>query len=129
MDSVKNLMNLPIILDLNKQKKIVSYLKQQIKKKSNINTQNIIIKEKEILIILGKGSELTKLKLIKNNMLAEIAGTYPSLNIKSINLKVKPIELKKELTKSVKKSIKKDFYEGLIQKLSDSPLKRYLKNK
>ena len=129
MDSIKNLMNLPIILDLNKQKKIVSYLKQQIKKKSNINTQNIIIKEKEILIILGKGSELTKLKLIKNNMLAEIAGTYPSLNIKSINLKVKPIELKKESTKSVKKSIKKGFYEGLIQKLSDSPLKRYLKNK
>jgi hypothetical protein len=129
MDSVKNLMNLPIILDLNKQKKIVSYLKQQIKKNSNIDTQSIIIKETEILIILSKGSELTKLKLIKNNMLAEIAFKYPALNIKSINLKVKPKESKKELPKSIKKGIKKGFYEDLIHKLSDSPLKRYLKNK
>lgn len=129
MDSVKNLMNLPIILDLNRQKKIVSELQQQIKNTSHIDTQAILIKEKEILIIVSKGSELTKLKLIKNTILAEISKKYPTLNIKSINLKVKPKELKKELPIGVKKIIKKDFYENLIQKLSDSPLRRYLKNR
>lgn len=129
MDSVKNLMNLPIILDLNRQKKIVSELQQQIKNTSHIDTQAILIKEKEILIIVSKGSELTKLKLIKNTILAEISKKYPTLNIKSINLKVKPKELKKELPKGIKKIIKKDFYENLIQKLSDSPLRRYLKNR
>lgn len=129
MDSVKNLMNLPIILDLNRQKKIVSELQQQIKNTSHIDTQAILIKEKEIIIIVSKGSELTKLKLIKNTILAEISKKYPTLNIKSINLKVKPKELKKELPKGVKKIIKKDFYENLIQKLSDSPLRRYLKNR